>query len=65
MGPTGDSFEAWAALLGTDAPNLTPGSISRLTTGWQEAHHWKRRDLSGRHPRQQEESFTKLGLWLF
>ena len=32
---TGDFQEALAALLGPDAPNLSPGVISRLTAGWQ------------------------------
>jgi putative transposase len=46
---TGDFQEALAALLGTDAPNLTPGVISRLTAGWQEDYErWQRRDLSAR-----------------
>jgi transposase-like protein len=33
---TGDFQEALSALLGTDAPNLSPGVIARLTAGWQE-----------------------------
>ena len=46
---TGDFQEALAALLGTDAPNLSPGVISRLTAGWQEDYdRWQRRDLSAR-----------------
>lgn len=46
---TGDFREALTALLGTDAPNLSPGAISRLTAGWQEDHdRWQRRDLSAR-----------------
>lgn len=46
---TGDFQEALAALLGTDAPNLSPGAISRLTAGWQEDYdRWQRRDLSAR-----------------
>ena len=32
----GDFQEALTALLGPDAPNLSPGVISRLTAGWQE-----------------------------
>lgn len=32
---TGDFPVALAALLGEDAPNLSPGVISRLTAGWQ------------------------------
>ena len=46
---TGDFQEALTALLGTDAPNLSPGAISRLTAGWQENYdRWQRRDLSAR-----------------
>ena len=46
---TGDFQEALTALLGVDAPNLSPGVISRLTAGWeQEYEHWCRRDLSAR-----------------
>lgn len=33
---TGDFQEALMALLGADAPNLSPGVIARLTAGWQE-----------------------------
>lgn len=46
---TGDFQEALTALLGTDAPNLSPSVISRLTAGWQEEYdRWQRRDLSAR-----------------
>jgi hypothetical protein len=46
---TGDFQEALTALLGKDAPNLSPGVISRLTDGWQEDYErWSRRDLSAR-----------------
>jgi transposase-like protein len=46
---TGDFPAALAALLGEDAPNLSPGVISRLTADWQEDHdRWQRRDLSAR-----------------
>jgi putative transposase len=46
---TGDFQEALSALLGPDAPNLSPGVISRLTAGWQEKFDaWQRRDLSAR-----------------
>ena len=45
----GDFQEALTALLGPDAPNLSPGVISRLTTGWQEDYdRWQRCDLSAR-----------------
>jgi putative transposase len=46
---TGDFPVALAAVLGEDAPNLSPGVISRLTADWQEDHdRWQRRDLSAR-----------------
>jgi transposase-like protein len=46
---TGDFQEALSALLGPDAPNLSPGVISRLTGEWEnEYEHWQRRDLSAR-----------------
>jgi len=45
----GDFQEALAAILGTDAPNLSPSVISRLTGEWQQEYdHWQRRDLSAR-----------------
>jgi len=44
---TGDFQEALAALLGKDAPNLSPSVISRLTGQWQQDYdRWQRRDLS-------------------
>ncbi len=46
---TGDFQEALAALLGTDAPNLSPSVISRLTGEWQQEYdRWQRRDLPAR-----------------
>ena len=46
---TGDFQEALAALLGEDAPNLSPGVIARLTAGWKDDYdRWQRRDLSPR-----------------
>jgi transposase-like protein len=46
---TGDFQEALAALLGKDAPNLSPSVISRLTADWQaEYERWQSRDLSAR-----------------
>ena len=46
---TGDFQEALAALLGKDAPNLSPAVISRLTAEWQgEYERWQKRDLSAR-----------------
>jgi putative transposase len=47
---TGDFQEAMAALLGTDASNLSPAVISRLTAEWKEEYtRWQKRDLSARH----------------
>ena len=46
----GDFQEALAALLGKDAPNLSPSAIARLRDEWQaEYERWQRRDLSARH----------------
>ena len=46
---TGDFREALSAILGADAPNLSPSVISRLTEGWQQDYdRWQRRDLSAR-----------------
>ncbi len=46
---TGDFQEALGGLLGTDAPNLSPGAVTRLTAGWQEDYdRWPRRDLAAR-----------------
>ena len=46
---TGDFQEALSALVGPDAPNLSPGAVSRLTGEWQAEHdRWQRRDLSAR-----------------
>ena len=46
---TGDFKEALAALLGKDAPNLSPSVVSRLTAEWQvEYERWQARDLSAR-----------------
>ncbi|MEW6226447.1 MAG: IS256 family transposase [Chloroflexota bacterium] len=45
----GDFGEALAALLGRDAPNLSPSVVGRLKEGWQDEHErWQRRDLSAR-----------------
>jgi putative transposase len=47
---TGDFQEALAALLGKEAPNLSPAVISRLTSEWQaDYERWQERDLSARH----------------
>ena len=46
---TGDFQEVLAALLGKDAPNLSPAVISRLTAEWQADYDaWQKRDLSAR-----------------
>ncbi len=46
---TGDFQDALGAILGADAPNLSPGVISRLTGEWEADYaRWQRRDLSAR-----------------
>ena len=46
---TGDFQEALAALLGEDAPNLSPSVIARLRSDWQaEYERWQKRDLAAR-----------------
>jgi transposase-like protein len=46
---TGDFQEALSAILGPEAPNLSPGVISRLTASWEKEHEaWQRRDHSAR-----------------
>jgi transposase-like protein len=46
---TGDFQEALAALLGKDAPNLSPSVIARLKGAWQaDYERWQKRDLSVR-----------------
>ena len=45
----GDFQEALAALLGKDAPNLSPSVIARLRNEWEADYaRWQRRDLSAR-----------------
>ena len=45
----GDFQEALGALLGKDAPNLSPSVISRLRGEWEADYaRWQRRDLSAR-----------------
>ena len=45
----GDFGEALAALLGKDAPNLSPSVIARLRGEWEaDYRRWQRRDLSAR-----------------
>src|SRR5678816_2754534 len=44
------SLEALQALLGPDAPGLSPATLSRLKQGWQdELAQWQQRDLTGKH----------------
>jgi len=46
---TGDFQEALAALLGRDAPNLSPSGIGRLKDEWTDEYdRWQRPDLSAR-----------------
>lgn len=46
---TGDFQEALGALVGGDAPNLSPTVVTRLTGEWeQEYGRWQKRDLSAR-----------------
>ncbi len=46
---TGDFSEAFQAILGPDAPGLSPATLSRLKQGWQEElTQWQQRDLSGK-----------------
>ncbi|KAA5609572.1 IS256 family transposase [Rhodovastum atsumiense] len=46
----GDFQEALKALLGPEAPNLSPSVIGRLRDEWQADYtRWQRRDLSARH----------------
>ena len=45
----GDFQEALGALLGKDAPNLSPSVVARLRDEWQADYtRWQRRDLSAR-----------------
>lgn len=47
---TGDFTEALSALVGRDAPGLSPSTISRLKTIWEkEYQEWQSRDLSEKH----------------
>ena len=46
---TGDFSEALQAILGTDAPNLSATTITRLKAAWEEDHRaWSKRSLSGK-----------------
>ena len=47
---TGDFQEALSALLGKNAPNLSPPVIARLKADWKaDLARWQSRDLSARH----------------
>src|SRR4051795_6870821 len=46
---TGDFSEALQAILGTDAPNLSATTVTRLKAGWEQDHEaWAKRSLAGR-----------------
>ena len=46
---SGDFQEALSALLGEDAPNLSPAVLGRLKAAWKvELERWQQRDLSAR-----------------
>ena len=46
---TGDFSEALQALLGAEAPGLSPATISRLKQGWhEELMQWQSRSLTGK-----------------
>jgi putative transposase len=46
---TGDFSEALQALVGPEAPGLSPATISRLQQSWhEELTPWQRRDVSGK-----------------
>lgn len=46
---TGDFTDALAALLGKNAPGLSPATISRLKTIWQDEYkQWQQRNLSNK-----------------
>src|SRR5450631_1111564 len=45
----GDLQEVLTALLGKDAPNLSPAVIARLKGEWEDEYQqWQKRDLSAR-----------------
>jgi putative transposase len=47
---TGDFAEALGAILGSDAPNLSATTITRLKGVWEGEHEaWSKRSLSGKH----------------
>src|SRR5205823_6407608 len=47
---TGDFPEALQAILGTNAPNLSATTITRLKAAWEADHEaWSKRSLAGKH----------------
>ena len=47
---TSSFSEALEAILGKDAPGLSPANITRLKQIWHDEYEgWKKRDLSGKH----------------
>src|SRR6201995_1612286 len=57
----GDFQTALAALLGSDAPNLSPSVIARLRGEWEADYaRWQRRDLSARRMEPQAECMLVL-----
>src|SRR4051795_13726758 len=47
---TGDFSEALPAILGTDAPNLSATTVTRLKAAWEQEHDaWSKRSLAGKH----------------
>ena len=46
---TGDFTDALSALLGANAPGLSPSTVSRLKEGWKEDYsNWQKRNLEGK-----------------
>lgn len=46
---TGDFTEALSALLGENAPGLSPSTVSRLKESWKDDYaNWRKRDLKGK-----------------
>ena len=62
---SGDFREALTALLGRDAPNLSPAVLARLKGEWEADHaRWQRRDLSARRYVYRKRSLeARLPLW--
>jgi hypothetical protein len=59
----GDFGEALAALLGKDAPNLSPSVVARLRGEWEAEHaRWRGRDLSARRYVYRKRGLRTLGL---